>query len=332
MQVGGEGAVVALAAERPVEQGVGRERVGLPRLVGHVGVGLEDVDHRAVGVGEPHRHARAVHEARAGRRSTSRGSSSSSCRAGSPTPARPWPARPSRSRRCSGSGWSSGRHRGVLRAPRAELVGVAVLERLVGQEVRAAVVRVQADLEPLGVEGRSLRVGHRGVGEDVRREARALPPGDRAAAGAGRRVGAEAPGRATGGVVVASGHDDGLVGAREVPEPRHREPVAGGDRDQVGEQPLLLVRLRDVRLGQVDPVRFDCRRRRGRSTGSASRRHGSGRPRRRCPAGWRSRSGRGRRPRWRPARRCFPRCAASRPAARCWWWRWSRAWPRRWRR
>ena len=64
MHVGGEDAVVALGPERPVEQRVDGERVGLPGLVGHLGGGLVDVDHRAVEVGEAHRHAGAGEHAR----------------------------------------------------------------------------------------------------------------------------------------------------------------------------------------------------------------------------------------------------------------------------
>jgi len=57
--------------------------------------------------------------------------------------------------------------------------------------------------------------------------------------------------------VVVAGHDDrGLQPAREVPEARDRLLVGGDRPDQVREQPLLLVRLRDRDLAQVDPVRL----------------------------------------------------------------------------
>ncbi len=57
--------------------------------------------------------------------------------------------------------------------------------------------------------------------------------------------------------MVVTGHDDdGLLAAREVPETRQRRLVPGHVDDQVGEQTLLLVRLRDGDLVQIDPVRL----------------------------------------------------------------------------
>ena len=56
VHVGDEEAVVALGAERAVEQRVDRERLGLIRLVGHLRRRLVDVDHGAV---EPSRTASA---------------------------------------------------------------------------------------------------------------------------------------------------------------------------------------------------------------------------------------------------------------------------------
>ena len=64
-----------------------------------------------------------------------------------------------------------------------------------------------------------------------------------------RRRGAVAAG------VVVAGHDhDRLLAAREVPEARQRQVVDRHLRDQVREQALLLVGLRDVHLVEVDPV------------------------------------------------------------------------------
>ena len=55
--------------------------------------------------------------------------------------------------------------------------------------------------------------------------------------------------------VVVAGHDhDSPLAAREVPEARHRHAVGAHLRDQVRQQPLLFVRLRDRDLVEVDPV------------------------------------------------------------------------------
>ena len=56
-------------------------------------------------------------------------------------------------------------------------------------------------------------------------------------------------------MVVAGHDDDGLLVAREVPEPWQRHDVARHACDQVREQPLLLVGLRDGDLVEIDPVR-----------------------------------------------------------------------------
>ena len=119
--------------------------------------------------------------------------------------------------------------------------------------------------------------------EDVRRRADALPvrrPSSRPGSSALKR--SNWPVGAAVGVVVA-GHDDGrLLAARQVPEARQRHAVGVHLRDQVGQQPLLLVGLRDRDLVQVDPVGLMSRppRRRGRPSGSARR----ARPSRFCPA------------------------------------------------
>ena len=55
-------------------------------------------------------------------------------------------------------------------------------------------------------------------------------------------------------VVVARHHHHRLLAAREVPEARQRLLVLVDVADQVGEEPLLLVGLRDGHLAQVDPI------------------------------------------------------------------------------
>ena len=100
-------------------------------------------------------------------------------------------------------------------------------------------------------------------GIDVGRAADALPVGHASSrAGSAPPADVEAPGGAAGAVVVAGHDDDGLLVAREVPEARERHDGRWLMRsDQVGEQPLLLVGLRDGDLVEVDPVRLRIARR-----------------------------------------------------------------------
>ena len=113
---------------------------------------------------------------------------------------------------------------------------------------------MQPDLEPLrGVRG-GIGLGQGRAGEDVGAAADALPAADIATGGTGRDVLLEAPCRTPVAVIVA-GHDhDGLEPPREVPEPRQRLLVRGDVGDQVGQQPLLLVGLRNRDHRPVDPV------------------------------------------------------------------------------
>ena len=80
-------------------------------------------------------------------------------------------------------------------------------------------------------------------------------------AGLSGLVGVEAPRRAAVGVVVARHDDDRLQAAREIPEARQRLAVVVHLQDQVREQPLLLVGLRNRDLVEVDPVGLRVARR-----------------------------------------------------------------------
>ena len=146
---------------------------------------------------------------------------------------------------------------GSWRANCGELRRVEGLAADAGGAVRAVGVGVQGDLEALAVVGGGLRVGERRAGIDVGGAAHALPVGDRAARRAVGLVLVEAPAGAAVAVVVAGHHDGRLLAAREVPEPRQRLAVAVHLLDQVGQQPLLLVGLRDRDLVEVDPVGLD---------------------------------------------------------------------------
>ena len=187
-----------------------------------------------------------------------RASSSSSCRGGCRGRARPSAASPSRSRRCSGSGSSRARERsGYVAAKSRELVVVEAVERA-GVQFGAVRVDVERDLEPCGFVGRGLRVDELGAGIDVRGAADAVPVRDVAVRGSGALRTVELAARAARRRVVVAGHDDDrLLATREVPELRQRLLVAIHLLDQVGEEPLLLVGLRDLDLVEVDPIGLD---------------------------------------------------------------------------
>ncbi len=61
-------------------------------------------------------------------------------------------------------------------------------------------------------------------------------------------------------MIVARHDDDRLLAIGEIPESRQRLPILVHRDDQVGEQPLLLVRLGDADLVHVDPVGLRIRR------------------------------------------------------------------------
>ena len=203
----------------------------------------------------------------------------------------------------------------VLRGER-RLLRVPVDGERGGREIRAAGRQVQGDLEAVVLERLGLIVRERRVRIDVRRAPDALPVRD----GAARRVMVlELLERQRGadrlGMVVTGHHHDGLLAAREVPEARERQPVDAHLRDQVREQALLLVGLRDVHLVEVDPVQArigaqSSRRGTGRSSGPARSRRARHGPRSGCPGASRRPSSRGRRRTRRPGRPRSRRCAA----------------------
>ena len=201
-------------------------------------------------------------------------SSSSWCRSGSRARARPSAESPSRSRRCSGCGWCAGGERlGKFEAKCGELVASRRTRAATAVQSAQLVLTCSADLEARGLIRGGLGVGERGVRVDVGGAAHALPVGDRAAAGAGGLVLVEAPRGAAVAVVVAGHHHGRLLVAGQEPEPRQRPAVGVHLPDQVREQVLLLVGLRDRDLVQVHPVGLGIAggmpRRRGRRSGSA---------------------------------------------------------------
>ena len=152
---------------------------------------------------------------------------------------------------------------------------------------------MNADFKALGIKVGRLFVGYRTVriGIDVGRAADAFPVVDRAARITADDLGVEAPGGPVVAVIVA-GHDDHrLMVVRQVPEPRQRLFVGVHPDDHVGQQPLLLVRLGNGDLVQIDPVGVEKDHR----SGSAISRRAPVRPRPGCPGGCRRRNAPGRR-------------------------------------
>ena len=255
MHIGGERAVVGVGTKRVAKEGVDRERVGLARLVGHLRGRLVDVDHRAVRVGEAHRHAGSGEHAGAVLHPLRRPVVVVRVEADAVIELDLRLCRPVAPRDAVSAVAVRRRDAGQQALPLSDLCRVVASE-LRRRPVGAVGGDVHTDLESLGGVRCSLLVGDRGSGIDVGAAAHALPVGDRAVGCAVREVRVEASGGPPVAVVV-TGHDDhGLVPVREIPEARQR----GGRRlhvlDEIAEQALLLIRLRDRDLVEVHPVRL----------------------------------------------------------------------------
>ncbi len=256
VRVHGDHAVPALGAEGVVEQRVDLRGHRHLRLVRDLGHRLVHVDHRAVEIGEALREAGAREEAGLGQpagravvvviRVEADAVGLLELRLGGPVA-------PHDAVRAVGRRLLDARPGG---GERGQLAGQVAVERLRG-EVVARGEQVQGHLEAGGLVGGGLAVRHRRVGIEVRGRAHALPVGHRAARRARRLEPVEVRGRAVVGVVVTGHHDGGLLAARQVPEARQRGLVAVHLRDQVGQQALLLVRLRHGDLAHVHPVGLD---------------------------------------------------------------------------
>ena len=259
VHVRGEDAVVALGAERLVEQRVDVERVGLARLVGHLGGRLVDVDHRAVEIGEAHRHPGAGEHPRAVLNPGLGPVVVVGVQADAVLQLHLRLGRPVAPGDAVGAVGGRRIEARVVGGEGRELARVEGLElRLVGP-VGAVGQRVQRDLEPLALEGGGLGVRDRGARVDVGGAAHALPVGHRAA---GRDCRAscvllEAADGAAVAVVVPGHHHRRLLVSWQEPEPGQRLLLQVHLLDQVGQQVLLLVGLGDGDLVQVDPVGLD---------------------------------------------------------------------------
>ncbi|ABF86640.1 hypothetical protein MXAN_3655 [Myxococcus xanthus DK 1622] len=253
VHVGVEGAVVARGPQRVVQQRVDVQRVGLAGLVRHLRGELVDVQRSAVQVREAHGQAGASEHTRAVLHPVVGpvivvGVQADAVQArhlglGGPVAERDAVRAVGDGRGDSGEG---GREAG-------ELWGEEVRVQRVGRVVRAAGVDVQGVLEALGHVGVGLG-GAQAAHVVVDGASDALPVVHAASGGAVREVLVPALGGGATRVSVARHHHDGLLGAGEVPEARQRR----GARlvQHVGEQALLLVRLGNLDLGQVHPVRL----------------------------------------------------------------------------
>ena len=159
---------------------------------------------------------------------------------------------------------------------------------------------VQRDLEALRRVGGGLRVRERRVRVDVRRRAHALPVGDRAAGRAGGHV----AGRSGRRCRRCAWSSPVITTAAFSPRGRYQKRGSGvrsrvHQRDQVRQQPLLLVGLRDRDLVQVDPVGLQVAGLGAEEqvvrAGRRRCRRDPGRPRPGCPGACRRPSARGRR-------------------------------------
>ena len=170
------------------------------------------------------------------------GSSSSSCRAGRRARARPSARRPSRSRRCSASGSSAARHAGETRELRSWSSHSSSSERR--RQSLQSVFRCSAISKPCSG---SLRLAPvivaAGNSYDVARTH--CQSATEQPAGLALLEALELPMVPRVAVVVAGHHDGGLLAARQIPEARQRRAVEVHLGDQVREQALLLVGLRD---------------------------------------------------------------------------------------
>ena len=115
---------------------------------------------------------------------------------------------------------------------------------------------MQADLETIRVVGSRLCVSQGSIGIEIRGAAHALPVCHGTACWTRHFELIETTGGSVVAVIVA-GHDhDRFFAARKIPEAWQGLPVGIHFQDQIGEQPLLFVGLRNRDLTEIDPVRL----------------------------------------------------------------------------
>ena len=145
------------------------------------------------------------------------------------------------------------RNAAVLRDPVRNLLHIGRLERRRG-EIVAIRSDVQSDFEALRRVSRCLRICERRRCVNIGGASHAFPVCDRTSCGTGRQKLIEPARGSAVGVIIARHDDDGLLAIGEVPESRQRLPARVHRDDQVGQQPLLLVRLRYRDFVEVDPI------------------------------------------------------------------------------
>src|SRR5436190_2195754 len=111
------------------------------------------------------------------------------------------------------------------------------------------------DLEAVYGITRRLRVRQR-TRIDIRCGANTLPFRNRTTCSTRRLIAIEAANRSTVSVIVTSHDDHRFVTLREVPKTRKRLSAKVHQDDQICQEPLLLIRLWNTDLVEIDPVRF----------------------------------------------------------------------------
>ena len=254
VHVRGENAVVALGTIGLVEQRIAERREALTGLIRHLRGRLVAVDDAAIELCEPHRDAGAREHAGAVLYPCPRPVIVVRVEADTVCGLYFWRRAPVRVRHAVVAIGDHGDVR-ILRGECCHLRRDEVVI-LTTCEAQAAGVDVQRQLESEVLVERGLRGREHGTHIEVGGRAHAFPVVHGTAGRALSAVDVE-PRRDAGVGVVVAGHDDGrLQTLGQVPEARQRHAVQVAQCDGVGEQPLLLIRLRDGDLVEVDPVRL----------------------------------------------------------------------------
>ena len=268
MHISGEGAVIPFGTDRLVEQCIDCEWVRLPRFVGHLCSGLVHVDECTIGSREAHGHTRTGEES---------GTVGNPLRGPvivirvQPDPVVElglWHTRviapdhtvfPMGNRR---------RQAWIYQAECVELICEKGFERR-WSPVGTTGVEMQPYLEASAVIGSCLGISQYLLGIDVSTAPDALPVFHRTPRRAARHILIELRSNTIPSIVIIICHDHhGLRIPGEVPEARQGFPVEVHLNNQVRQQSLLFIGLRDGHFVEVDPVglriSLEHPRRRGR--------------------------------------------------------------------
>ncbi len=253
VRVDGERTIIALGTERSVQQRIDRVWIGLARLICHLRSRLVDVDQGTVQIYKAHRHAGAGEEARPVGNPTGRPVIVVGVQADAVIERYPGLSAPVAPHDAVGPVGLGRRQAGILGAPRCQLAAVGRRQGSRGP-ILARGAHVKSDLETLRSISRGLCVGQRCARIDIRGAPNALPVVHVAPCGAACEELVEPSRGAVVAVVIASHHHDGLETAREIPEARQRLLAQVHARNQIGQQPHLLIGLRNGDLVQIHPI------------------------------------------------------------------------------